>query len=79
MVLSLWATTISVQDWSSKILFKIFWTSSSFLPSSAAVASSRIRILGLHLLRPRARAIAKRCRCPPLKLAPFSPSEPSRG
>mmetsp|Transcript_1903 Transcript_1903/g.5781 ORF Transcript_1903/g.5781 Transcript_1903/m.5781 type:complete len:82 (+) Transcript_1903:418-663(+) len=56
---------------SSIILSKAACTTPSALESSALVASSRSKMVGLRMM---ALAIAKRCFCPPLSFTPRSPA-----
>mmetsp|Transcript_56270 Transcript_56270/g.155754 ORF Transcript_56270/g.155754 Transcript_56270/m.155754 type:complete len:82 (-) Transcript_56270:194-439(-) len=64
-----WAIVSVVRP--SEALSKAFWTSFSLSLSSADVASSRRRTLGLDIT---ARAMAMRCRWPPLSCTPRSPT-----
>mmetsp|Transcript_25282 Transcript_25282/g.58233 ORF Transcript_25282/g.58233 Transcript_25282/m.58233 type:complete len:89 (-) Transcript_25282:47-313(-) len=55
-------------------LFSALWTRPSDSASSADVASSSNRTVGLTI---RARAMATRCFCPPLNCTPRSPTKVS--
>mmetsp|Transcript_7017 Transcript_7017/g.10521 ORF Transcript_7017/g.10521 Transcript_7017/m.10521 type:complete len:134 (-) Transcript_7017:666-1067(-) len=74
MVLSLWAMTRVVKRPPRCRSSKAACTSFSFSLSSAEVASSSRRILGLFRI---ARAIASRCFCPPESSELFSPTSVS--
>ena len=63
-------TIVHPLAFSSIILSSAACTTSSDLESSALVASSSKQIFGLRTM---ARAIARRCFCPPLSLTPRSP------
>uniref|UniRef100_A0A7C9CNJ3 Uncharacterized protein n=1 Tax=Opuntia streptacantha TaxID=393608 RepID=A0A7C9CNJ3_OPUST len=67
IVFNLWAIMSIVHDLNSSRI--VFWIRASVLTSTAAVASSRTRILDL---RRRARARLSSCRCPTLKFSPAS-------
>jgi len=70
IVESRWATAIVVRP--RIALSRVAWTNFSLSVSSALVASSRRRILGLRI---SARAIASRCFWPPLRSTPLEPTE----
>uniref|UniRef100_A0A2M4B0E7 Putative transposase is481 family n=1 Tax=Anopheles triannulatus TaxID=58253 RepID=A0A2M4B0E7_9DIPT len=69
MVDSRWAITSVVR--STTAASRALCTTASLAASRALVASSRIRIVGCFS---RARAIAIRCRWPPLSWMPRSPT-----
>ena len=67
MVLSLWAMVRTVQPTNSSLI--VVWMRSSVSRSTAAVASSRMRIL---VLRSRALPRQTSCLCPTLRFDPPS-------